>query len=385
MKICDLTQSYAATGGGVRTYLHAKREYLERATDHEYLLVVPGERDGVQRDGRVTVCMVKSPPVPGSSVYRLLLRSDRVYRILCEEAPDVVECQCSYNLPWTALQYRKRSGATVIGAYMTDGPTAYVEAPLRKVAGRRVAGAARGVADRYVRALYNRCDANFTISPADAERLRGIGVENVRPIPLGVDTELFHPGRRDGELRRELGVGDDGLLLVYVGRIDPEKRAEVVVDAFERLPGDLPATLLMVGEGSRKAEIAGRAAGNPRVHLRPFVSDRGQLARILASSDMYVSAMPFETFGLSVIEAQACGLPVVGVASGAMLERVPEGTGILGRVDDPDDLAANIATLANGRRNEMGRRSRELVLEGFSWDRTFERVLDLYREAGAGG
>lgn len=384
MKICDLTQSFAATGGGVRTYLDAKRSYLVERTDHEHLLIIPGAEDSVTRDGRTTTITVKSPLVPGSQIYRLLLRSDKVLKLLRAERPDIVECQCSYNLPWTAFYYRRRNrDARVVGSYMTDLAEAYIRPVARRVMGK--AGGARmaTMTDGYIRRLYKHFDAAVTISPALQDRLSGIGVEDVRMIPLGVDLEVFHPSRRDPELRAELGVADDGVMMTYCGRLDGEKRASLLVDAFERLPPDVPITLVLVGDGPLRQKLAKRARKHNRVHVLPFESDRKKVARLLASSDVYVSAMPFETFGLSVVEAQACGLPVVGVAGGAMRDRVPgdAGVGILGPVDDVDCLARNMLKVAKSpHRTEAGERAREMVETEFSWSRTFDRMCGLYDE-----
>lgn len=380
MKVCDLTQSYAPTGGGVRTYIHAKRDYLRAGGEHEHLLIVPGPEDTVTREEGATTYTVASPLVPGSKVYRLLLRSDKVLGILRREAPDVVEVHCAYNLPWTAIHYRKGRRAAVVGCYMTDVPTAYVEPAVGRLAGGRVAGAARRGAERYARALYSRCDATLAISPALGERLREMGVENVRTIPLGVDLEVFHPGRRDEALRAEFGASPETLLCVYAGRLDGEKRAALLVEAFERLPEGFPARLVLVGEGPLRGELTERGARTRRVTVLPFRSDRVELATLLASADVYTSMMPYETFGLSVIEAQACGLPVLGVRGGAMVDRVPDGVGVLGRVDSVDDVVRALGEVSREEWREMGRRARALVEAELSWERTFERVLSLYRD-----
>ena len=117
-----------------------------------------------------------------------------------------------------------------------------------------------------------------------------------------------------------------------------------------------------------------------------FVSDRAELARALASSDIYVSAMADETFGVSIIEAQAAGLPVVGVASGAMPLRVDPMLGLLGPVDDTSAMAANVVRIWAGDPAAMGRAARRHVEANFSWERTFARLFDdIYPKALAAG
>ena len=115
----------------------------------------------------------------------------------------------------------------------------------------------------------------------------------------------FGRDRRDPQLRAKLGLNDDQPLLIYVGRLDGEKKPDVVVDAFRRLPESLGAKLVLLGEGPLRAEIA--ALGDPRIHMPGYVKSRAELARWLASADIYVSGMADETFGISIIEAQASG------------------------------------------------------------------------------
>ena len=98
--LCDLTQSYAATGGGIRTYLHAKRAWLERHTDVRHVLIVPGPEDAVEREGRHVTHFVRSPFVPSSSAYRLL-RNGHVRGLLAAERPDAVEC-AEAHVSWDA-------------------------------------------------------------------------------------------------------------------------------------------------------------------------------------------------------------------------------------------------------------------------------------------
>jgi alpha-1,6-mannosyltransferase len=265
---------------------------------------------------------------------------------------------------------------------MTDFPTAYVHRPLKRFLGGAVAGQLRSLAYRYCGFLYRRFDAVFALSEnGGAAKLRELGVKDVAIIPLGVELNAFGPDKRDPELRRSLGVGDDEPLLIYVGRLDRERRAEVVVEAFMKLPASLGARLALVGDGPVRDALL--ESGNNRVIAPGYLTDREELARWLASSDIYVSGMADETFGVSVIEAQASALPVVGVAAGAMLDRVDDSTGRLGPVDDAAAMAANILQVWQSDRRAMGEAARAHVEESrFGWDNSLERLFgELYPRA----
>jgi alpha-1,6-mannosyltransferase len=384
VKLCSLTQSYAPAGGGVRTMLHAEQAWFRDRAGMSHVLIVPGARDTTTCDANLTIHTVASPRLPGSAGYRLLLRSGRVLRLLRDELPDVIEVHCAYNLPWTALLHRRRHGGIVSGFYMTDLPGAYVETPLKKRLGRAVAHGARALAERYVAALYRRCDVAVAISPVMRDRLVSMGVRAAHCVPLGVDLATFHPARRTEAVRARLGVRPGELLFVYAGRLDREKQPDIVIEAFARLPRAFGAVLAVIGDGPLRAPLAARAAAIGRVHVLPFEPERAALARLLASADVYVSAMAHETFGLSVVEAQACGLPVLGVRAGAMIDRVPELAEPIGFLVAPDSPAALSERILRTPREEwrrMGQRARERVAAEFSWSRTFETTQQIYRTA----
>ena len=369
-----MTQSWSDVGGGVRTYLLHKRRHILEQTPHRHLMIIPGTRDEVIEEKRAITVTVASPHVPGSPHYRLMLRNGAVRSALEQFAPDLIESQDAYNLPWSAIAYRKRHPETaLIAAYMTDFPTVYVERPFSKVIGGPLANLSARICYAYCGALYRRFDATFALSEnGGAARLRSLGIDNVDVVPLGVEVGEFGPWRRDSRLRFELGLGEEQPLIIYVGRLDGEKKPDVVVEAFRRLPEGLGARLVLLGEGPLKADIA--ALGDTRIIIPGYVKNRAELARWLASADIYASGMADETFGISIIEAQASGLPVVGVAAGAMIDRVTKATGRLGPVDDTEAMAANIMAVLCSDRPAMAAAARTQALQ-FSWDSSMEALF----------
>jgi alpha-1,6-mannosyltransferase len=337
-------------------------------------MIIPGARDEVIEEQRAITVTIASPHVPGSPNYRLLLRNGAVRKALDRFRPDLVESQDAYNLPWTAIGYRKRHPeAALVAAYMTDFPTVYCERPFSKVIGGTLAGLCGRLCYSYCGALYRRFDAVFALSEnGGAAKLRAQGVANVDVVPLGVEVGEFAPSKRDPALRRKLGLSDTQPLLIYVGRLDGEKKPDVVAQAFRKLPNALEAKLVLLGEGPLKEDIA--ALGDNRIVMPGYVHSRTELARWLASADVYVSAMADETFGVSIIEAQASGLPVVGVAAGAMIDRVNEGVGRLGPVGDADAMARNILGVWDADHLLMSEQARAHALQ-FSWERSMEALF----------
>lgn len=399
LTLCDLTQSYSEVGGGIRTYLHEKRRYLLSQTPHRHLLIIPGARDETYIDGRAITVTIRSPYVPGSTAYRLLLRNGAVREALAAHQPDVIETLDAYNLPWAALRHRRdHPDVAVLGGYRTDFPRTYVRPIGRAIFGRvlpssvaeRMAARAARIADRYAGALYPRMDAVYALSRQRAQALESLGIPDVAVVPLGVDLETFHPQASDDSQRALWGVeprssSARSFVLIYVGRLDQEKQPDLLVDAFERLPDSINAVLVLVGDGPMREALTMRACAlntrDKRVYVAGYEKDRKALGRVLASADLYVSAMAHETFGISILEAQACGLPVVGVRSGAMPDRVLPHLGRLAAPNDASSLASSILDVLNGDLAQMGREARAHVVSRYGWAATFEQILDLYERA----
>jgi alpha-1,6-mannosyltransferase len=365
---CDLTQSWSAKGGGVGTYIrHKRRHILDQG--HRHLLIIPGAIDQtlVEEDGRAITVTIASPRVPKSPNYRLLLRNGAVRAALRRHRPDLIECQDAYNLPWAAIAHRRaHPGTALVAAYCTDFPTCYVEPVVGRMLGAAVGGAAARISYAYAAAVYRRFDATFAMSEnGGAAKLRALGVGAVDVVPLGVELGEFSPAKRSPALRASLGLADDEPLIIYAGRLDSEKRADVVADAFLRLPPEMRAFLVLIGDGPMRAPLAEQLSGK-RALLPGFVKDRARLAEWLASADLYASGMANETFGISVIEAQASGLPVVGVAAGAMVDRVTPEVGRIGPVDDAEAMARNLIELWRGDPRGVGAASWRHAQQ-FSW------------------
>ncbi len=379
MKICDLTQSYTSSSGGIRTYIEAKRKYIKHHTNDEYLLIIPGEYDQILKNGQFTTYHISAPLVPGCEPYRFIFRIDKVLKILKTEKPDIIELGSVYLLPWAAFISKFFYKHKIIGYYHTDFPKAYVKPVIKKILGNYIANFAERVTRSYSNIIYKFCNATITSSRVYQHLLSYFDISPVKYVPLGVDLETFHPDKRSRNIRCGYEIKDENLLLIYAGRIDWEKRVELLVRAFELLPESLKAKLFLIGEGPLKSKIQKKAEGNPDINLIPYQQNKSKLAKLLASADIYVTAGPFETFGLSIIEAQASGLPVVGVKAGALIDRVKPNMGCLANVDSFEDIARQIYSLAMSDYQEKGRNARKFVEENFSWENSFYQIIDLYR------
>ena len=377
MKICDITQSYTPTSGGIRRYLHEKQAYIKNNPEHEHVLIIPGESDTILKDANTKVYTIGAKHVPGCEPYRFTFRLDKVNAILQEENPDIIELGSAYVMPHVAFHFKKKKPCSLVGFYHTDFPGAYVEPVVRNMTGQQMAQRARKAAEKYAKAIYNKCDITIASTSVHHELLTNIGIERIAKVHLGVDLDTFHPGHRDEVFRASLGLKENDVLMIYAGRLDIEKRVEMLLQAFHKISDEFPGQLLMVGAGPLQPMVEEYANKDVKIQYRPYQTQKEDLARMLASSDIYVSAGPHETFGLSIIEAQASGLCVLGVAAGALKERVPSHVGLLSEADNMPMMAEQMLALSRNGHKEKGRNARTLV-EQLSWSNTFQNLFEIY-------
>ncbi|HEY4749997.1 MAG TPA: glycosyltransferase [Steroidobacteraceae bacterium] len=358
MHLVDTTLFYSPTSGGVKRYLCAKHAWLARHTSWQHTILVPGREEQLERGG---VCTLPGYPVPGTFNYRLPLNPRRWMRLLDSLEPTLIETGDVFHPAWCAAQVARRRAIPLVGFYHSNLP---------QLAGRRSFGWFSGpVLRRYVRLVYERCDVVFAPSRLMCEYLGSLGVQRVVHQPLGVDAEVFNPQRRSAALRECLGLPGAARVLVYAGRFAREKNLPVLLQAFARLGP--PYHLVLIG-----GEQHARPAVN--VTMLPYRRDSLELAQWIASADALVHAGTKETFGLVILEAMACGVPVVAARAGAFPELIDESVGVLAEPNSGTSMAEAIAALYERDLAAVGAAARARVLRHFTWGRAFHNQLAAY-------
>jgi alpha-1,6-mannosyltransferase len=364
MHLVDITMFYAAEGGGVSTYLNAKAHWLARRGVSNPILRHTIMSPNVETCDDAVPALVRIPAagLPGFHGFRMPLSVSTPARLLEAAAPDLVEAGDAGHCAWAALRMRKRYDIPAVAFYHSDLP--------RLVQPRLGRWIARGTC-RYLANLYRQFDLVLAPSRVMVEQLDEIGVRGAVHQPLGIDAGVFRPERRDETLREHLGLDPDTRLLIYAGRFTPEKKLHVLVDAVRKL-GDR-YHLILVGAGQDQDLL--RA---PNVTIVPFKRDQRALARLLASCDVLVHPGDCETFGLIVLEAMACGLPVVGTNGGGVAELVDRETGILAEPNKVDSLAGAIEAMYFRDMARMGQAARRKAAGRYDWNRILPQVLGRY-------
>src|SRR5947207_5789880 len=235
------------------------------------------------------------------------------------------------------------------------------------------------VAWRYMHWCYGQLDTVFVNSEEYRQSWikRGFDPAKLKIFPRGLDTELFHPARRDPTFFEKFGGAQNGeVRLLYVGRISKEKDLDLLATAYHRLRDEkLPVQLFVVGHGPYSEEFS---KSLPEAFFTGYLTGK-DLAAAYASADIFVFPSTTDTFGNVIIEAQASGVPVVVSDSGGPKELVTENeTGLITKSHDVDDFVRAIRTLVVDRslRERMGSRARKSVIDR-TWPAAFRKFWSI--------
>ncbi|MFE7244101.1 glycosyltransferase [Streptomyces sp. NPDC057580] len=372
--IVRLANFVTPSSGGLRTALdELGRGYL--AAGHEPVLVVPGDSAGDVYTEQGRVITLPGPVLPGSGGYRVLAGRRRLRDLLGTLRPDRLEVSDRTTLRWTGEWARRaRVPAVMVSHETADG--------VLRTWGVPPAAAGRAADRLNILSAHAYTRIVCTTEWAEREFIR-IGARNVVRAPLGVDLWRCRPGRRSTVLRARHAHGRSVLILLC-SRLSVEKRPGRALDALAVLNGlGVPATLLVAGDGPLRAGLESRVrAERLPVEFLGHVRDRERMADLQAAADICLAPGPAETFGLSALEALACGTPVVASASSALPE-VIGGAGAAA-ADTGDAFAAAVRELLARPEKERRTAARQRA-ELFGWDRSVAAFLAAHEVPERGG
>jgi alpha-1,6-mannosyltransferase len=406
IKTLHLTNNYHPTSGGIRTFYLALLEGANRL-HRPMRLVVPGSEDRVEEVGDFgRIYYLKAPRSPVfNRQYRIMLphsfllsRAEGLQRILRSEQPELVEVCDKYSLCWLAGALRRGwipgvLRPTLVGLScerMDDNVSAYISS----------SPAALRLAGLYINKIYRPLfDFHIAVSQYVAAELRGhnpsLG-DRIRVRPMGVNIEKLGPHRRDPGLRSRLqsetGGNSATALLLYAGRISREKNLALLVEMMGHLgrslrfgPAEVRAgafsdyRLLIAGSGPLESWLRQQNTRvDGRLHLLGHLNSREELARLLASVDVFIHPNPREPFGIGPLEAMASGTPLVAPGAGGVLEYADSSCAWLARPEGEACASAVLEVLSNPLAARAKAEEARLVAEHFNWPTVTDQFFATY-------
>ena len=255
-----------------------------------------------------------------------------------------VQITSKSSSPWSsATMVGRWQGAASRSLIMHSDPlAAYAYRWLDGVASRERIDRCFGWFWNHLRGLGRMHDMVVCSNSQLAERLRSGGLGNTETLPMGVEPGIFSPKHRSATLREgaleRLGLDRDGVLLIGVGRFSAEKRWDMVMRAVAECARTRAVALLLVGDGRKRQALELLADQLPNVAVIPKVTDRHELARLMASADALIHGCEAETFCMVAAEARASGIPLIVPDRGAATDQLVRGAGAIYRSADERSL-----------------------------------------------
>jgi alpha-1,6-mannosyltransferase len=364
MKIVQLANFYSPISGGLRTVVDTLgRGYVEAG--YERVLVIPGKRRTRTRTDAGLV--ITLPGIPVSGGYRVIARASSVQRELAELGDDLsIEVSDKTTLLTVADWARERGVRCVLLSH--ERLDRWIEARAPRLWRAGAGQVLRPMVRVWNKGIARLFDTVVCTSAYGEGEFAGLPVP-LRRIPLGVDLDTFQPGGF---------VPSEVTRLAYAGRLSHEKNPRPVIGAVRDLTeSGVRVRLDVYGDGPEHATLRRLARGLP-VEFHGHVSDRAALAHGLSNADVAFAPSVAETFGLSILEAMACGTPVVTALTGGAPELLAPGAGVAVEAT-PEGLADGVREVlswpVSWRRSAARARA-----EQFPWSATIDAMLALHTQ-----
>ena len=362
MRIAVVTEAFLPQVNGVTNSVLRLLEFC-KAQGHDVLIIAP-ESEGAPSE----YLGYKIKHVPSISMKKLIpmaVPKKYLEPLLEGFAPDVIHLASPIFLGHYVARIARKMGIPTVSVYQTD-----------------IAGFARhygltiahNTLKKWVSRIHQASDITLAPSKWACRDLEHSGVKNVRLWKRGVDLVNFTPARRDESLRSNIAGGKKKLIVGYVGRIANEKR----IDDLKILNQQGDIQLVIVGDGPAAPRIKRELPGARFVGYQSGT----ELARYVASFDIFVHTGKHETFCQGIQEALASGVPVIGPDTGGPVDLIEHGiTGLLIDTADAHELLEAVATLRNHSSFDLMQLAARRSVEHRTWDYINSQLISHYQDA----
>ena len=368
LKITLVTETFPPEINGVALTLEKLHNFLN-ISGHQPSVIRPRRFSETRKPE-----LVQGFPIPMYPKLRFGIGSPlRLYQTIKSKMPDIIHLATEGPLGLACLGIAKSLRIPVVSSFHTN---------FDLYANDYKMGFLSSGISHYLRWFHNQTEATFAPSNACLERLQALGYKNTKIWTRGVDTSLFNPVQKDLNFKSKIGLSETDILLLYVGRLAPEKNIGSLLETFKKARNTLSKQgknlfLALVGTGPLVEQsdlekingiiLPGELRGN-------------HLAQWYASADIFVFPSTSETFGNVILEAQASGLPVLCLNSQATQERIcNHHDGILAaNIEEFERLLTDL-TADKSKRDYLGKNA-FITAKSQKWDDIFNRLYQEYCE-----
>jgi alpha-1,6-mannosyltransferase len=380
VRIVDVCAFYTPHGGGVKTYIERKLSAARRDCD-EVIIVAPGKSDSTTSyPTGGTIITMAAPRFPLDRRYFYFNDEAGLHALLDRLDPDVVEVSSPWGSPAMVGRWRGRALRSLV--MHADPLAAYAYRWLDRLASRENVDRMFDPFWRHLRRLDEQFDLVVSASTNLSRRLVAGGLRKVETIPMGVVPDSFSPSLRDDGLRTRLlarcDLPADATLLIGLGRLAPEKRWPMVIEAVTAAGYDHAIGLVLLGNGRERVRVIRAAANNPHVMLGAPIADRRELATVLASADALVHGCEAETFCMVAAEAKASGLPLILPNEGGASDQFVAGQGEIYTARSSTALADAIGRFMRRGPSMQREQATRVAARVLTMDDHFDRLFDAY-------
>ena len=370
MRIALFTETFLPKVDGIVTRLRHTVEHLQRNGDQVLVIAPDG---GITEYKGAKVHGVSGFPLPLYPELKLAIPRPAIGEALDDFKPDVIHVVNPAVLGFAGIFHSKVHNIPLVASYHTHLPQYLQHYGLAML---------EGFLWELLKVTHNQAALNLCTSTAMVEELSAHGIERVDLWQRGVDIETFHPDYASVEMRNKLSENHpESPLLLYVGRLSPEKEIERIKPILEVIPD---SRLALVGDGPHRQALENYFA-DTNTNFVGYLTGI-DLAAAFASADAFIFPSRTETLGLVLLEAMAAGCPVVAARSGGIPDIVTDGVnGFLFEPTEDDEgaIAATIRLLEQKQEREVLRQNARLEAERWGWGAAtrqlqthYQRVVD---------
>ncbi|PWI57434.1 glycosyltransferase family 4 protein [Sulfoacidibacillus thermotolerans] len=367
MKIALFTETFLPSTDGIVTRLCATVDHL-LDMGHEVALIAPAGAPDFYRTA--PVLSVKGFPYFFYPQKKFCLPSPKIGAFLAEFHPSLIHIVNPVVLGVNGIYYARKMHLPLVASFHTN---------LAAYAHTYGVPFLDPIAWSYLRLLHNQAILNLATSEAMVRELNARKFCNTRLWAGGVDTELFHPRKRLDLMRARLTNGEkDHPILLYVGRLAPEKQLERLRPLLDAMP---KLHIAFVGDGPDRHRLE-RLFAHSNATFLGFLHGE-ELASAYASADLFLFPSTTETLGLVLLEAMSSGLPILAAKSKPSEELIGQThAGLFFNPDEENSLqdAVHNLLIHPKMRDEFARKARHTI-EARSWKAPTKALVDSYEWA----